>query len=46
MDKLVMAHQRAIVVVEKKSKTALVIDVAMPSDSNIRNKEHEKLEEY
>ncbi|XP_041652507.1 uncharacterized protein LOC121515677 [Cheilinus undulatus] len=28
------------------SKTAVVIDVAIPSDSNIREKEHEKLEKY
>lgn len=38
-----MANQRATVVVDKKSKTALLIDVAMPSDSNIRKKEHEML---
>ncbi|TWW57282.1 hypothetical protein D4764_07G0000010 [Takifugu flavidus] len=37
-DKLVVANQPDIVVV--------VIDVAIPSDSNIRKKEHEKLEKY
>ena len=45
-DKLVMANQPDIVVVDKHRKRAAVIDVAIPSDSNIRKKEHEKLEKY
>ncbi|KAM6449746.1 uncharacterized protein PHA67_017094 [Liasis olivaceus] len=35
-----------IMVVDKDQKTAVVIDVAVPSDSNIRKKEYEKLEKY
>ncbi|TWW61030.1 hypothetical protein D4764_05G0011200 [Takifugu flavidus] len=35
-----------VVVIEKHQKTVVVIDVAIPSDSNIRKKEHEKLEKY
>ncbi|TWW74438.1 hypothetical protein D4764_14G0004410 [Takifugu flavidus] len=35
-----------IVVVDKHRKTVVVIDVAIASDSNIRKKEHEKLEKY
>ncbi|KAF7656848.1 hypothetical protein LDENG_00035480 [Lucifuga dentata] len=35
-----------MVVVDKKQKMAVVIDVAVPADSNIRKKEHEKIEKY
>ena len=45
-DKLVMANQPDIVLIDKQQKKAVVIDVAIPSDSNIRKKEHEKLEKY
>ena len=45
-DKLVMANQPDIVVVDKEQKTVTVVDVAIPSDSNIRKKEHQKLEKY
>uniref|UniRef100_A0A672HX89 C-type lectin domain-containing protein n=1 Tax=Salarias fasciatus TaxID=181472 RepID=A0A672HX89_SALFA len=34
------------IVVDKQQKTAVVIDVAIPSDGNIRKKEHEKVEKY
>ncbi len=43
-DKMVIANQPDIVVVDKQQKKAAVINVAIPSDSNIRKKEHEKLE--
>ncbi|KAL3988692.1 Arf-GAP with Rho-GAP domain, ANK repeat and PH domain-containing protein 1 [Sarotherodon galilaeus] len=43
-DKTAVANQPDIVVVDKQKKTAVVIDVAIPNDSNIRKKEHEKLE--
>ena len=33
-------------VVYKQQRKAVVIDVAIPSDSNIKKKEHEKLEKY
>ncbi|TWW73505.1 Kin of IRRE-like protein 1 [Takifugu flavidus] len=39
-------NQPDVVVVDKHQKTVVVIDVAIPSDSNIRKKEHEKLEKY
>ncbi|TWW62748.1 hypothetical protein D4764_04G0013950 [Takifugu flavidus] len=45
-DKMVVANQPDRVVVDKHRKTVVVIDVAIPSDSNIRKKEHEKLEKY
>ncbi|XP_076747453.1 uncharacterized protein LOC143421715 [Maylandia zebra] len=45
-DKMVVANQPDIVVVDKQKKTAVVIDVAVPNDSNIGKKEHEKLEKY
>ncbi|TWW69263.1 hypothetical protein D4764_18G0000690 [Takifugu flavidus] len=44
--KMLMANQPDIVVVDKHQKTVVVIDVAILSDSNIRKKEHEKLEKY
>ena len=45
-EELVMANQPELVLVDKHHKTAVVIDVVIPSDSNIRKKEHEKLEKY
>ena len=45
MDRQVLANKPAIAVVDKHQKTAVVIDVAVPSDSSIR-KEYEKLEKY
>ncbi|TWW59398.1 hypothetical protein D4764_06G0009280 [Takifugu flavidus] len=45
-DKMVVANQPDIVVVDKHQKTVVVIDVAIPSDSSIRKKEHKKLEKY
>lgn len=41
-DKLVMANQPDIVVVYKQRKMAVVLEVAIISDSNIRKKEHEE----
>ncbi|KAF7642863.1 hypothetical protein LDENG_00249420 [Lucifuga dentata] len=35
-----------MVVFDKKQKRAVVIDVAVPADSNIRKKEHQKIEKY
>uniref|UniRef100_A0A3B3HW39 Reverse transcriptase domain-containing protein n=1 Tax=Oryzias latipes TaxID=8090 RepID=A0A3B3HW39_ORYLA len=45
-DRMVMANQPDIVVVDKEQRKAVVVDVAVPSDGNIRKKEHEKLEKY
>ncbi|TWW69265.1 COP9 signalosome complex subunit 1 [Takifugu flavidus] len=45
-EKMVVANQPDIVVVDKHQKTVVVIDVAIPNDSNIRKKEHKKLEKY
>ena len=45
-DKHVLANQPDIVVVDKKTKTATIIDIAVPNDSNIANKEKEKIEKY
>ncbi|KAF7659580.1 hypothetical protein LDENG_00296350 [Lucifuga dentata] len=35
-----------MVAVDKEQKRAVVIDVAVPADSNIRKKEHEKIKKY
>lgn len=43
-DKQVMANQPDIVVMDKVDKSAVVIDVAVHKDSNIRKKECEKVE--
>ncbi|XP_055362142.1 uncharacterized protein LOC129603668 [Betta splendens] len=45
-DRMVMANQPDIVVVDKEQSKVVVVDVAIPSDGNIRKKEHEKLEKY
>ncbi|XP_051924320.1 uncharacterized protein LOC127602290 [Hippocampus zosterae] len=45
-DKMVMANQPDIVIIDKGKRKAVVVDVAVPSDGNIRKKEHEKLEKY
>ena len=45
-DRQLLASQPDIMVVDKDQKTAVMIDVALPSDSNIRKKECEKLEKY
>ncbi|TWW64501.1 Transcription factor 7-like 1-B HMG box transcription factor 3-B [Takifugu flavidus] len=45
-DKMVVVNQPDIVMIDKHQKTVVVIDEAIPSDSNIRKKEHEKLENY
>ena len=45
-DRLVMANQPDIVVVDKHQRTAVVVDLAIPSVSNIGRKEHEKFEKY
>jgi len=45
-DKQVMANQPDIVVVNKLQKKAVVIDIAIPIDSNINKKENKKLEKY
>ena len=45
-DKIGDANQQDIVVVNKQDKKMVVVDVVVPCASNIRNKEHEMLEEY
>lgn len=43
IDKQVLTNHRDIVVVDKDQKAVVVIDVALPSDSNIKKNEYEKL---
>ena len=45
-DRKVLANQPDIVVVDKQKKGAIVINIAVLSDSNIKKKEYEKLEKY
>lgn len=35
-----------MVVLDKKKKKAVIIDVAMPNDDNIKKKEHDKIKKY
>ena len=41
---MVVANQPDIVMVDQRDKKAVVVDVAITSDSNIRKKEKKKLE--
>ncbi len=41
-----MANQSDIVLTDTQRKKAVLTDVAIPSDSKIRKKEHQKLEKY
>ena len=41
-----MTSQLDIAVVDKREKKVVVIDVAIPRDTNNGKKEHEKLEKY
>ena len=41
-----MANQPDIVVVDKKQRQAVVVDIAIPSDNNIFKKEDEDVEKY
>ena len=43
-DKLVMANQPDTLVVDKHQRTAVVVNVAILTDSNIRKREHKKHE--
>ena len=45
-DKHVIANRPDIVIIDKEKKTAIIIDVAVPSDCNIMKKEHEKIDKY
>lgn len=45
-DKLVMANQPDTVVVDNRRKEAIMIDIAVPSDSNTRKKELKRFEKY
>ena len=45
-DRKVLVNQPDIVVIDKEKKEAVVIDIAVPSNSNIKKKEYEKLEKH
>ena len=45
-DKMAVANQLDIVVINKQDKKTVVVDVTIKNDSNIRETEHEKLEKY
>ena len=45
-DKVIQARRPDIVVIDKETKTAVIIDVAVPSDRNVTAKEEEKTTKY
>jgi hypothetical protein len=45
-DIMVQHNQPDIVLVDKNKKTALIIDIAVPRDENIKEKEQEKIDKY
>ena len=45
-NKLVIANQPDIVLVDRQEKKAVVVDTIVPSDSNIKKKEHKKYGKY
>ena len=45
-DWTILANQYDIVLQDKKEKTCLLIDIAIPDDSNANTKETEKLSKY
>ena len=45
-DRVIPARRPDIVVLNKTNRTATIIDIAVPSDRNIKTKEREKIEKY
>ena len=45
-DRLIQARRPDIVVVDKKKKEVKLIDIAIPGDSRVKDKEQEKIEKY
>ena len=45
-DNMVMVNQPDIVFSDKQQRKVVLIDVAIPCNSNIRKKEHDKLKKY
>ena len=45
-DKMVQHNRPDIVIIDKIWKTATIIDIAVPRDDNIKDKEQEKIDKY
>ena len=45
-DKMVQHNKPDTVIIDKVKKTAIIIDVAVPRDENIKDKEQEKIDKY
>ena len=45
-DHFIQSRRPDIVVVEKKNKECKIIDIAVPNDVRVGNKEQEKIEKY
>ena len=46
MQKIMEARRPDLILVNKKAKSSVIIDVAIPGDCRIREKEIEKIENY
>ena len=45
-DRPIGANQPDIIVVDRRNKMAILIDISIPGDWNVATKEHEKLTKY
>ena len=45
-DRVVECRKPDIVIVDKKERKCVIIDVAIPGDSRVNSKEEEKIEKY
>jgi hypothetical protein len=45
-DRTVLAKSPDVIIHDEKEKTCLLIDIALPDDSNFNTKENEKLRKY
>ena len=45
-DNLIEARRPDLIIIEKKTKEAVIIDVAVPGDCRVCQKENEKVEKY
>ena len=45
-DKVIQARRPDIILIDKKERKGIIIDIAVPADVILREKEREKMEKY
>ena len=45
-DNVIEARRPDIVIIDKKEKSCIIVDIAVPADGRVHEKEREKVEEY